>query len=341
VELYQLRSFVTVAELGHLTRAAEKLHISQPALSAQIKALEEEFELELFARKPSGMVLTTAGKQLVREARKLLAAAQALRMHAQAVKGEIGGVARVGTLSDPQLIRVGELMSAAVERYPLIDIELHHAVTGVAFDKVREGELDASFYYGELTHPDVNGVMLRDITYRIVGPASWGARIEAASWKEIAAQPWVMPPSVSTHHQLASELFDAHGICPTKVVEADDELVVGSLVVSEVGMGLMREDLALDKAAAGQVVVWSDTRLTTPLKFLYPRARGHDGVIRALVELVADVWQLAGDGERWAVPGAGAVSAPAAAAGRTARAAPASPGPAAPAGSSAARARRG
>jgi DNA-binding transcriptional LysR family regulator len=232
-------------------------------------------------------------------------------------------------------------MSAAVERYPLIDIELHHAVTGVAFDKVREGELDASFYYGELTHPDVNGVMLRDITYRIVGPASWGARIEAASWKEIAAQPWVMPPSVSTHHQLASALFDAHGICPTKVVEADDELVVGSLVVSEVGMGLMREDLALDKAAAGQVVVWSDTRLTTPLKFLYPRARGHDGVIRALVELVADVWQLAGDGERWAVPGAGAVSAPAAAAGRTARAAPASPGPAAPAGSSAARARRG
>jgi len=120
VELYQLRSFVVVAELGHLTRAADKLHISQPALSAQIKALEDELELELFERKPSGMVLTAAGRQLVPHAQELLFNAQALRDQARSIKGQVGGVARLGTLSDPQFIRVGELLSIAVERYPLI-----------------------------------------------------------------------------------------------------------------------------------------------------------------------------------------------------------------------------
>ena len=103
MELYQLRSFVAVAELGHLTRAADKLHVSQPALSAQIKALEEELELELFERRSSGMMLTAAGKRLVGEAQKLLSAAQSLRNEARTIKGEVVGVARVGTLSDPRV----------------------------------------------------------------------------------------------------------------------------------------------------------------------------------------------------------------------------------------------
>src|SRR5258706_14330728 len=75
MELYQLRSFAAVAELGHLTRAAEKLHISQPALSAQIKALEDELGVALFERTPSGMTLTAAGQRLLTEASKFSRAA--------------------------------------------------------------------------------------------------------------------------------------------------------------------------------------------------------------------------------------------------------------------------
>ncbi|MEP6610162.1 MAG: LysR family transcriptional regulator, partial [Burkholderiaceae bacterium] len=88
MELYQLRSFAAIAETGQLTRAAEKLHVSQPAVSAQLKALEEELEFALFERTPNGMVLTAAGKRLLAEADKVLAAAQHLQNHARMLKGE-------------------------------------------------------------------------------------------------------------------------------------------------------------------------------------------------------------------------------------------------------------
>ena len=84
MELYQFRKFAAVAELGHLTRAAERLHVSQPAVSAQIKALEDELGVTLFERVSSGMVLTSAGRKLSRRgkgARRGPSAAQPSSIH--------------------------------------------------------------------------------------------------------------------------------------------------------------------------------------------------------------------------------------------------------------------
>jgi len=292
MELYQLRSFVAVAEAGHLTRAAEKLHVSQPAVSAQIKALEDELELALFGRTPSGMELTFAGQRLLADAEKVLAAAQVLRNDASAFKGEVTGKVSVGTLSDPEFIRVGEFLGATVERHPLLQVELHHEISGAAFANVRDGELDASFYFGALAHPGVDGLRLRGITYRVAAPAAWKNRVADADWGAIAALPWIITPPISTHHKLVRALFDKHHIEPTKVVEADQEFVIANLVVSGVGLSLIREELALQREAAGEVCLWRDVRLDTDLWFIYRVGRKSDPVIRAMLEVLADTWKL-------------------------------------------------
>jgi DNA-binding transcriptional LysR family regulator len=109
IEIYQLRTFATVAELGQLTRAAEALHLSQPAITAQIKALEDEVELALFERTSTGMLLTKAGQRLLVRAEKVLAAAQAFKNEAESLSGEVSGKVSVGTVSDPEFIRLGSV----------------------------------------------------------------------------------------------------------------------------------------------------------------------------------------------------------------------------------------
>lgn len=290
MELYQLRSFATVAELGHLTRAAERLHVSQPALSAQIRALEETLGVTLFERGSSGMSLTAAGRQILPAAREVLAKVTALRGLAQGIGGNVAGRMRVGTLADPEILHLGEMLAAARDRHPLLEIELHHEVSGEAFAKVRAGELDAAYYYGPLSHPDIASVRLRTLVYRVTAPAAWKNRVSGADDAEIAALPWIMTPPISTHHALATHFFAARGLSPAVVLEADNELVIRSLVVAGVGVALMREDLALEAEAEGGVCLWPGARIETMLQFVWPEARSTEPALAALIGLVQSSW---------------------------------------------------
>jgi DNA-binding transcriptional LysR family regulator len=296
MELYQLRTFAAVAEEGHLTRAAERLHLSQPAVSGQIKALETEFDVRLFDRLTTGMELTAAGRDLLAHATKVLAAADALLQAARNLKGEIAGTLRIGTVSDPKTIRVGELLKCAVRRFPGLELELHREVSGIALEQVRERKLDASYYFGDHPGPGFTALPLREFVYRVAAPAQWGAQVKDADWPAIAALPWVMTPEISTHNRLVRKLLADRGIDPPqRHVEADDEGVIIDLVHAGVGVSLMREELALESEAAGTVCVWNKERLTTTLWFVCLAEQATDARIAALLELVRETWPASGE----------------------------------------------
>ncbi|MBI2312699.1 MAG: LysR family transcriptional regulator [Betaproteobacteria bacterium] len=292
MELYQIKTFAAVAELGHLTRAAERLHLSQPAVSAHVKALEDELGVRLFERTSSGMVLTHAGRELLRHADRVLAAVENLRRAARALKGEITAHLRIGSVIDPDFLRLGDFLSRAVERHPGLDLEVHHEVSGAALEAVRAGELDASFYFGDIAHAEVSGLALRELAYRVTAPAEWADRVRGADWAQIAAQPWILPPAISTMTGLARALFAEHGVAPARLIEADNELVIANLVASGVGLSLMREEVALEKQQAGEVVVWDKVRPRTTLWFIHPASRADDPPITALLEVLRETWGL-------------------------------------------------
>ena len=149
MELYQLRTFAAVADEGHLTRASERLHLSQPAVSGHVKALEGELGVRLFERASTGMQLTAAGGELLERARRVLSAADDVKRAAKQMQGDIAGLLRVGTVADPESNRLGELLALARDTHPRLKLELHHAMSGAALAGVQSGELDASFFFGD------------------------------------------------------------------------------------------------------------------------------------------------------------------------------------------------
>jgi DNA-binding transcriptional LysR family regulator len=186
MELYLLRTFVTVAEQGHLTKAATLLHVTQPAVSGQIKALEEQLKLKLFDRGPSGVRLTKAGEALLPHAKAVVSEAAEFRKAANRLEGHLTGMVRLGTIVDPHIIRLGPLVSTLLERHPWLDLRLQHGISTWATECVSNGALDAAFSLGGAFHANVRVVPLAEIAYRIVAPPGWASGSARRS-RQIAA----------------------------------------------------------------------------------------------------------------------------------------------------------
>ena len=291
MDLTQLRSFVTVARLGHLTRAAEAVHLSQPALSGHIKALEEELGVQLFDRTPSGMAITPSGKRLLVDAEAIVQRVQQMQHTARSLSRELTGKLRIGTVLHAGFLRVGELAMRSFARHPEVELDLHHVLSHDALTEVRNGTLDASFYFGTLPD-DLDGIPLRKITYRVLVPSSLAPQLRRADLATLAQFPWIVTPEHSSHRLLVQKLF-ADDAFPARTVEADNEAVIVNLVESGVGVSLVREELANESVEAGRSMVWADAAITTDLWMVHLPDRRNDPLIEALLDVLAEVWDAA------------------------------------------------
>jgi DNA-binding transcriptional LysR family regulator len=141
VDLRKLRYFVAVAERLHFGRAAEALHIAQPVLSRQIRALEDELKVQLFVRNRRATELTSAGEQLLADARPLLAASQALRRRvSRAARGT--DVFTVGFM--PGLI-VTPAVQALRQRHPELTVEVMRTTWDDQTEVIHDGRVDIGY----------------------------------------------------------------------------------------------------------------------------------------------------------------------------------------------------
>lgn len=290
MEIYQLRTFVTVAKLCHVTRAAERLHLTQPAASGHIKALERELGVALFQRAQSGVALTREGELLIREAETALAAVAALASRARAVRGQITGRVRLGTLDDAELIRIGPFVTELLRAHPLVELRVQNGRPGWVMEGVQSAALDAGYFIGACPDPAVATLELRQLTYRVVAPRQRAEEVRAAGWREIAAMPWIGGTPQSALARLLSDLFREHGAAPRPAIEADEESCVRSLVAAGAGLCLMREETALAAAQSGELVLWEQGRARVPLSFVYPAGCEREPLLAAMLGVLRRLW---------------------------------------------------
>jgi DNA-binding transcriptional LysR family regulator len=144
MELRHLRYFVAVAEELHFRRAAERLHVAQPAVSEQVRKLEDELGVRLFDRTPRNVALTDAGAALLPEARRVLRGAEAARLAARSASDRPARVLRIGYVPTALLASVPRTLRRLVATTPNLQTTMEPGSGLELSDAVRAGELDAA-----------------------------------------------------------------------------------------------------------------------------------------------------------------------------------------------------
>ena len=144
MDIRQLRYFATVAEELHFGRAAKRLNISQPPLSQQIRALEEEIGVQLLNRTTQSVRLTESGKVVLVDVYRLLEQFEQIKVNARRVSAEAGVRLRVGAISTLMMGVLPEVLRQFRRQQPDIDISLHEVDTEGGIALLRKGELEVA-----------------------------------------------------------------------------------------------------------------------------------------------------------------------------------------------------
>lgn len=292
-DLRILHSFVTVAREGNVSRAAELLHLTQPAVSLQLKRLATDTGLTLFSRTPHGLTLSRDGEALLVKAEHVLSALAEFEQTARRMTGLVRGTLRIGTIVDPEFTRLGQFLKAIADAAPDLETQLIHGMSGNVPERLLKGEIDAGYFLGAPEEGDDRFVhrRLTRFRYRVVAPAGWQRRVEGLSWKELARLPWIGTPPASAHQALIDRILSPLGVTQNRVALVDQEPSMLAMVRSGVGLSLCRESIALHESQANGLVILDQVQVEASLGFLTMKDRcGEPGTALAL-EIIDRLWQ--------------------------------------------------
>jgi DNA-binding transcriptional LysR family regulator len=193
MELRHLRYFVAVAEELNFRRAAERLRVAQPALSAQIKNLEQELGVRLFDRTTRSVLLTQSGQVFLAEARGILGAATHAEQLVRKAEHGLVGTLRVGVITPATGPLLAKVLRHFHQKYPGVQLSLSALTSAEQLRRLRAGELDAGLLRPPVTAPELDMRFVEQAPQVLALPA--GHRLEKKrklEWKDFDGEGLVM-----------------------------------------------------------------------------------------------------------------------------------------------------
>ena len=297
IDLKVLQSFVAVAELGNVTRAADALCITQPAVSLRLKQLSAHFDLVLFRRTARGLDLTDDGLALLARAKTVMLSLLELERTAQQLHHQLRGGLCIGTVIDPEFIRLGSFLGALVQAAPLLAKELRHGMSGNVRDWVMRNEVDAGFFLGHVGQDQDDAIEsvvhhkpLADFVYRVVAPPGWEAQVVDKDWNALAKLPWLGTAEASVHHRLLQQVFGGRSVMPRFVARVDQESSMLAMVRSGVGLSLCRDSVALQEKYRHGLVINERVSVDCRLSFICLKSRQMEPSIACALAVLDSLW---------------------------------------------------
>jgi len=287
MEIHQLKTFVTVAREGTITRASEQLYLSQPAVSAHIKAIEDTLGLALFERTPRGMNLTVDGQHLLVKAEQTLSAHRELLEEATRIKGRLTGKLCLGATYNSNAEILGRLLTTLAERCPEVEVTLQQGTSSDILNGIHNGNLDAGLY-NEAGKPDTKLTTIEVLRFGIylASPPGLAASLQPLDWQALAALPWICPTSSTCCGRTAENLFKLHQFYPKRIISIDRESVTRTMIAGGIGLGFLHADTAKEAEASGEVDLICEVQKSVRVLFAHLTDRAQDPLLKVVSSML-------------------------------------------------------
>jgi len=287
MDIDQLETFLAVANYGGFHRAAEFLRISQPAVSARIRGLEESLNVALFERSRNGLAITDAGRTLKPHAERLLEQAKLARQAVHDLQPERGGPLAIAASVSISEYVLPDALKRFQKRHPTINVTIRSGHSKQVLDLVLSGEAEIGLARS-LVHPQIETVTLREDPLLLTGHRSDQRTRKRARLQEVAEWPLILFERGSGDWALTQSLFRGSGLVPNIAYEVDSIETAKQMVGRGMGLAFLPQiaihhDLKIGRLRAVQIA--NAEPLSRSLDVVHPRHR-------ALRREAADLVQL-------------------------------------------------
>jgi DNA-binding transcriptional LysR family regulator len=253
----QLRAFLAVVETGSLGRAAELLHLTEPAVSRIIKRLEDQLHVPLFERRTTGMELTSFGHALLPYANLLSSEASQAVEEIDALRGLNRGTLRVGAVGSAIIMILPDVLDSILLHSPSVRVQVIEAVEDKLADALTNNAIDIVVSGLIPESQDIVQVAEHTFTdqYSVISSASHRLQQRnEVSMGDLDGLQWIMPPAEAEPRRLFNSLIERLGLTPPTVsIETRSPSAIKAMVARTQFLGWLPEPLFAAEQAAGSV----------------------------------------------------------------------------------------
>ena len=306
MDLRQLRAVVAVADERHFTRAAARLHITQPALSQQIRGLENELGVALIERTTRTVAMTEAGTALVSRARPALAEIDAARAEIGERLGLLTGTLTIGMTQTPGALQLPKLLARFHHRHPSIALVVREGLSLYLADDLRAGRFDLAFLT-ELDAPAMRGLERRTVVSEPLAlMVSSGHRLSArrsVRMRELREEPFVSFREDATIRTAVQAAAARAGFEPHTAFEANEASRIRAIVAEGLGVSVLPQSEATTPDDSIRTIKINDAALVHRVSVVWRTAHRHSPATDAFLALIRegqeakDLSRLSGEGE--------------------------------------------
>jgi DNA-binding transcriptional LysR family regulator len=253
----QLQAFLAIVDQGSLGRAAEKLHLSQPALSRIVKRMETQLRVPLFERRATGMELTSFGQALLPYATHLTHEASLAIEEINQRLGLGRGLVRIGTVASAAIVVLPRVLDQMLAKWPNLQIEIVEAVEDKLADDLARNDIDVALSGPIAENEEIMKVGAHRFTDRsvVIGAASHPLAQRAhVTLNEVLSLPWVMPRVGAEPRRRFDEMVHQLGApLPRVAIETRSPAAIKAMVTQTRMLGWLPEPLFAAEAASGRI----------------------------------------------------------------------------------------